>query len=49
MSKTKELSWRNFMQIAIWGIGGVIYLEFGVPAGSKTPENLHDQRYLVSR
>ena len=32
MSETKELSRRNFMQAAIWGIGGVIGIGFGVPA-----------------
>jgi Rieske Fe-S protein len=32
MGETKELSRRNFMQTAIWGIGGLIGLGFGVPA-----------------
>lgn len=32
MSETKELSRRNFMQTAIWGIGGLIGIGFGVPA-----------------
>lgn len=31
MSDTKELSRRNFMQAAIWGLGGLIGLGFGVP------------------
>jgi len=28
----KELSRRNFMQTAIWGIGGLIGIGFGAPA-----------------
>jgi len=32
VSETKELSRRNFMQTAIWGIGGLIGIGFGVPA-----------------
>lgn len=32
MSETKVLSRRNFMQAAIWGLGGLIGLGFGVPA-----------------
>ena len=32
MGETKELSRRNFMQTAIWGIGGLIGIGFGVPA-----------------
>jgi Rieske Fe-S protein len=32
MGVTKELSRRNFMQAAIWGIGGLIGIGFGVPA-----------------
>lgn len=32
MGDKKELSRRNFMQTAIWGIGGLIGLGFGVPA-----------------
>jgi menaquinol-cytochrome c reductase iron-sulfur subunit len=32
MSEPKQLSRRNFMQSAIWGMGGVIGLGFGVPA-----------------
>ena len=32
MGDKKELSRRNFMQTAIWGIGGLIGIGFGVPA-----------------
>ncbi len=32
MGDKQELSRRNFMQTAIWGIGGLIGLGFGVPA-----------------
>jgi menaquinol-cytochrome c reductase iron-sulfur subunit len=32
MGEKKELSRRNFMQTAIWGIGGLIGIGFGVPA-----------------
>ena len=32
MNETKQLSRRNFMQAAIWGIGGLIGIGFGVPA-----------------
>ena len=32
MNETKKLSRRNFMQAAIWGIGGLIGIGFGVPA-----------------
>jgi menaquinol-cytochrome c reductase iron-sulfur subunit len=32
MGDKKELSRRNFMQAAIWGIGGLIGIGFGVPA-----------------
>ncbi len=32
MGETKELGRRNFMQAAIWGIGGLIGIGFGVPA-----------------
>ena len=32
MRETKELSRRNFMQTAIWGIGGLIGIGFGIPA-----------------
>lgn len=32
MGKSKELSRRNFMQLAIWGVGGLIGVGFGVPA-----------------
>lgn len=32
MGDKKELSRRNFMQAAIWGIGGLIGVGFGVPA-----------------
>jgi len=32
MSETNQLSRRNFMQAAIWGIGGLIGIGFGVPA-----------------
>jgi menaquinol-cytochrome c reductase iron-sulfur subunit len=32
MSNKKELSRRNFLQTAIWGIGGLIGIGFGVPA-----------------
>ncbi len=32
MGESKELSRRNFMQTAIWGIGGLIGIGFGVPA-----------------
>jgi len=32
MGNKKELSRRNFMQAAIWGIGGLIGVGFGVPA-----------------
>jgi len=32
MNETKELSRRNFIQTAIWGIGGLIGIGFGVPA-----------------
>jgi len=32
MGETKKLSRRNFIQAAIWGIGGLIGIGFGVPA-----------------
>ncbi len=32
MGETKDLSRRSFMQTAIWGIGGLIGIGFGVPA-----------------
>jgi menaquinol-cytochrome c reductase iron-sulfur subunit len=32
MGESKSLSRRNFMQAAIWGIGGLIGIGFGVPA-----------------
>jgi len=32
MSDTNKLSRRNFMQTAIWGIGGLIGIGFGLPA-----------------
>lgn len=32
MGELKNLSRRNFMQTAIWGIGGLIGIGFGVPA-----------------
>ena len=32
MGESKELSRRNFMQLTIWGVGGLIGVGFGVPA-----------------
>jgi len=32
MGESKELSRRNFMQLTIWGVGGLIGIGFGVPA-----------------
>jgi len=32
MGESKELSRHNFMQLAIWGVGGLIGAGFGIPA-----------------
>jgi hypothetical protein len=48
MGEAKELSQRDCMQTATWGIRGLIGIGIGEPAGLKTPGNFHDRWHYAS-